>query len=156
MRLGCSIGDESLHSQVCDADRPLAYGVEEGRSGAKGEDVQDILSEIKGNLPDPAGAVNFVCSDPRCKGGLPCHATALDSLFGLVRPRRRQPKNPTRGGDGLGEDEEACVSRFQREREERSRLLAAVRRCNECTLAEFVPVVVGSEQVGWLNRATTS
>lgn len=48
------------------------------------------------------------------------------------------------------EQEGECVLRYQDELQVGA-LLAAVKRCNAYTLADFTPVVVGSDQVGWLN-----
>jgi len=44
----------------------------------------------------------------------------------------------------------ACVARY-REEPLVGTLLAAVRRCNTYNADDFVPVLVGSTQVGWLN-----
>lgn len=56
-----------------------------------------------------------------------------------------------------GEDDAACVLRFNdevREEDASNTLLAAVRRCNEYDPTEYLPVLVGDDQVGWVNEAT--
>ena len=52
-----------------------------------------------------------------------------------------------------GEVEGACLVRYEEEEERAGTLLAAVARCNSYDAADYVPVRVGSEQVGWANGA---
>ena len=55
------------------------------------------------------------------------------------------------------ESDDGCVVRWQDEVEARGEarsLLAAVRRCNSFDADDFTRVVVGDEQVGWVDRAT--
>ena len=60
----------------------------------------------------------------------------------------------------MDEEESSCVQRYQQEQELcavdepdgcEGTLLAAVRRCNQYELGDFLPVLVGEEQVGWVS-----
>ena len=51
----------------------------------------------------------------------------------------------------LNEPEGACLLRYQEEVKVGA-LLAAVRRCNTYNPSDFVPVLVGEQQIGWLNE----
>jgi len=61
----------------------------------------------------------------------------------------------------MDEEEGSCIQRYQQEQELcavdtdecEGTLLAAVRRCNQYELGDFLPVLVGKEQVGWVNEA---
>ena len=52
-----------------------------------------------------------------------------------------------------GEVEGACLVRYGEEEDKAGTLLAAVARCNTYDAADYVPVRVGAEQVGWANGA---
>ena len=52
-----------------------------------------------------------------------------------------------------GEVEGACLVRYDEEEDLAGTLLAAVARCNTYDAADYVPVRVGDEQVGWANGA---
>jgi len=52
-----------------------------------------------------------------------------------------------------GEVEGACLVRYGEEEDQAGTLLAAVARCNTYDAADYVPVRVGAEQVGWANGA---
>lgn len=52
-----------------------------------------------------------------------------------------------------GEVEGACLVRYDEEEDLAGTLLAAVVRCNTYDAADYVPVRVGDEQVGWANGA---
>ncbi|EOD18863.1 hypothetical protein EMIHUDRAFT_209487 [Emiliania huxleyi CCMP1516] len=73
-----------------------------------------------------------------------------ECLSRFQRERRRSAPDDVDAFCGAGESEGECVIRYKEEAG-RGELLAAVQRCNSYALREFTPLLVGDEQVGWLN-----